>query len=143
MQLQKVVLSLLLVIAVTVPTPALADLTQCLTTKATEQDHLALLKWIFTVTAQHPDLKQYSNISAADQKEIDQALGNSLDRLVTVDCKDELVKAAITNPESIAKSFGVLGNIAMGSLMSNPEVAKAVSNMPNLLDMNKIEALFE
>ncbi|UYZ82993.1 hypothetical protein MTZ49_10280 [Entomomonas sp. E2T0] len=147
MKLKTIALPAIMSLAILSPTAALAstadELTQCLTTKATEQDHLNLVKWVFSALAQHPELKQYSNISADGQKTIDKDVGASLDRLLTVDCKDQVAKAAKTNPTAIGQSFGVLGQVAMGGLMTNPEVAKAVANMPNLIDMKKLEAVMK
>ncbi|MFD1259976.1 hypothetical protein [Entomomonas asaccharolytica] len=147
MNFKTIILPAIMSFAILNPTTALAnpadELTQCLTTKATEQDQINLIKWVFSALAQHPQLKQYSNISTASQKAIDKDVGATLDRLLTVDCKDQVANAAKTNPAAIGESFGVLGQVAMGGLMTNAEVAKAVANMPNLIDMKKFEAVIK
>jgi hypothetical protein len=103
------------------------DATRCLVKSTNETDQTVLVKWIFMSMALHPSIKEYSNITADQRKQADQQVGVLVRKLLTQSCRKETVDAIkYEGPGFLEKSFTALGEIAMGGLMSNPDVAKGL-----------------
>ena len=63
-------------------------------------------------------------------------------RLLTVDCRAETVAAIKNEGElAIAQSFSVLGQVAMQSLVRDPDVKASIGQIEQDIDVNKFKAL--
>ena len=117
------------------------DLSRCLVESSTSSDKLTLVKWIFTAISLHPAVKSIATVSA---KQIDNSNKEAADifvKLVTETCKDQTVKAIKYEGEiAIQTSFGVLGQVAMMELLSNPEVAAGMAGLQKYMDAEKIKS---
>ena len=118
------------------------DATRCIAKSTTEADRLALVKWIFLGIAAHPSIKEYSNVSAEQRIQIDRQMGTLVMKLLTKDCHKETVEAMrFEGGGFLEKSFSALGEIAMGGLMTNPEVSAALTNWASAEDKAAFAAL--
>ena len=120
------------------------DLSRCLVESSTPSDKLALVKWIFTAISLHPSVKSIASVST---EQIDNANKETADifvKLVTQTCKDQTVKAIKYEGQiAIQSSFGVLGQVAMMELISNPEVAAGMAGLEKYMDAEKIKSALD
>ena len=117
------------------------ELSKCLVKSATPADQSTLVVWIYGAMSLHPDVKPYSNMTDAQHEAVLKGGAMLVERLLTVDCKTETVTALkYEGGSAIETSFGVLGQVAMRSLMTDPNVAKAI-DVTKYLDKSKFENL--
>ena len=88
--------------------------------------------------AAHPELSAYADTSPQDIEASDQYVGKVITRLLTVDCPDRLRKASAADAKAVQKAFELVGQVAMQELMTNQEVAQALSNYARYADTEKI-----
>lgn len=121
------------------------QLSQCLVKNTDEEDRKSLAKWIFSVIAQHPDIKEFTSITPEQQKAIEKTAIDLFARLITQDCRSEFISVIKYEPEQgIFISFKTLGEVSMMTLMTNPVVQEAAVNFSQQLDSNgAIEKLIE
>lgn len=118
------------------------DATRCLAKSMTEADQIALVKWIFVAMAQHPSLKDYSSVTPAQRAQSDKDMSTLVTKLLMQTCRKESVDAIKYEGASfLEKSFGALGEIAVGGLMTNPDVAKGLSSWATPEDIQAFGAL--
>lgn len=143
----KNILRSILVFMVLVPgTPVLANsptsaLATCLVDNLNGKERKNLARWIFFSMAAHPELSAYADASPADIEESDQYVGKVITRLLTVDCPDQLRKASSADAKAVQKAFELVGQVAMRELMTNQNVAKALSNYSRHADIEKINGI--
>lgn len=129
--------------------PALAgvytdDLAKCIVAKATPKDQRDLVFWVFTAISQHPTIKAYTTLTAAQREESGRTAGLLMQRLLTEDCRKEAVTALkYEGISALESSFSLLGQVAMRGLFSDPEVDKNMASLGSALDEARFEALFK
>ena len=120
------------------------DLSKCLVAKTSPDDQTAFVQWIFSAMALHPAVQPLSNIPQAKRDELDSKAGQLMMRLMTVDCRPQLVSAVKYEGNSaIEGSFGVLGEVAMKGLMADPGVNKGMEALGKGLDGAKLQEVFK
>jgi hypothetical protein len=118
------------------------DLSKCVVKSTTEADQKALVIWIFAVVSQHPDARAISSVSADKRDAMARQTAALMERLLTSDCRKETVAAIkYEGRDAIETAFGVLGEIAMTNLMSDPAVSKELTGLGAYLDKAKFEEL--
>jgi hypothetical protein len=118
------------------------DATRCLVKSMNDADQSVLVKWIFVGMALHPSLKDYSSVTADQRKQMDQQMGALVRKLLTQTCRKETVDAIkYEGAGFLEKSFGALGEVAMGGLMTNPDVAKGLTTWATPEDIQAFKAL--
>ena len=120
------------------------DLSRCLVSATSPADKTALVRWIFSNAAVHPDVASIAAITDARRTEINQAMGQLVTRLLTEQCRTQ-VRDAVQYEGEIAlnSAFEVLGQAAMIGLMSDPEVGKSFNALVTYLDNDKLEQVFK
>ncbi len=104
------------------------DATRCLAKSMSDDDQIALVKWIFVGMALHPALRDYSTITPAQRTEINSQMSAVVIKMLTVTCRKETVAAIkYEGAGFLEKSFEAVGGIAVGGLMTNPDVARGLS----------------
>lgn len=145
--MKKILLGVMLGAAALLPLPASAgiyadDATRCLAKSMTEADQMALVKWIFGAIALHPSLKEYSSITPQQRSQMDKDMSALVTKLLMQTCRKEAVDAIkYEGPSFLEKSFGALGEIAVGGLMSQPDVSKGLSTWATPEDIKAFGAL--
>lgn len=140
-------MSLGLALAAALASPAHAgiysdDLAKCLVASTSDADRSLLVRWIFSTSALHPDVASISAVTPAQREGTNKATGQLIERLLTVTCRKQTREALkYEGPAAMQASFQVLGQVAMRSLMENPEVAQGFQGMGRYIDENKIREL--
>jgi hypothetical protein len=143
----KKISAAMLVLAAWSATPAAAgvygdDATRCLVKSASEADQLALVKWLFAAIAQHPGIRDYATITAAQQEGFDRDMAAVVNRLLIRDCRKEAVAALrYEGTGFLGESFKAMGEVAMGGLMSNKAVEQGLSTWAGGLDEEALNVL--
>lgn len=120
------------------------DMAKCIVRSASAADQRDLVIWIFAAIGQHPDVRPYSTVTPAQLAEINRKTASLFQRLVVDDCHAESVAALkYEGPTALQAAFGVLGEVAMRSLMNHTDVDKATSGLGESVDVKKLQALFK
>lgn len=117
-------------------------LAQCLVKSTSQKDRAQLVRWIFLVLARHPALKSVAANDAKALDRADKATAGLMTRLVTESCRSETRKVIeFEGSESLKRSFGALGRVAVKDLFTDPQVRRAMSGFAKYLDKKKLESV--
>lgn len=115
--------------------PTTDRLSVCLVENASTADKVSLVRWIFLALAAHPDVNDLSDVSASKEVVGDVEAAKIIQRLITRDCMEEVNTALIIDGDvAIEASFTILGQVAAGSLMENPQVVQRSEGFIQYLD---------
>ena len=114
-------------------------LSKCLTSSITSDDKTALVRWIFGSVANHPDVADIANLTPQKWDAISKNGADVFQKLIADKCASES-RSAIIN-EGMAgyqSAFETLGSTAVGGLMSDPTVEKAMGDLQKHLSEDKL-----
>lgn len=119
------------------------DLAKCLVKATTADDKGALVRWIFSIAALHPQVKDVASVTDAQRVELNKSIASLFESLLTERCRAETKEAVrYEGTSTIEASFGILGQAAMTELFSDQGVAVGLGEFGKYLDENKLrEAL--
>lgn len=118
------------------------DMARCLVESTTPQDKTELVRWIFANAALHPEVASIAQVSAEQRTRMNRSAGALIERLLTVTCRKQTKDALMFDgPVALQMSFQVLGQVAMGSLMSHPSVGAGFTEFGKYVDEKKIRDL--
>ncbi len=118
------------------------ELSKCLVESTNSEDRLTLIRWLFVAIAQHPAVASLANAKPADVDKSSASAGQLFTRLLSETCGAPASKALkYEGPLAIQGSFQVLGQVAMGDLIRNEQVARSMADLSKHLDMKKLDAL--
>ena len=106
------------------------DLAKCLVGATTQDDRIALVRWMFAAASAHPAVASISSVSAQEMQKSNETVGALFVKLLTESCKDK-AKTALQyeGPATMQLSFQVLGQVAASELFSSPEVKQAMAGL--------------
>ena len=108
---------------------------KCLVSSSSDDDKIALARWIFSAMSANPKLSDMVSISASQRDALDHQFAQISQRLLLKDCRKETVDALKFEGDSIfEKSFAVLGEAATQEVMNNPDTQAAVAKFANYFD---------
>jgi hypothetical protein len=114
-------------------------LTKCLVASTTPEDKQILIRWIFGAVANHPVVSDIANLSPEKWDEISKKSAQVFQKLIAESCANESREAIINDGMAGYKSaFSTLGSTAVGGLMSDPSVVKAMGKLDSYLDSEKL-----
>ena len=114
-------------------------LSRCLISSTTPEDKQVLIRWIFGAVANHPGVSDISNLSPEKWDEISKKGAHVFQKLIAESCANESREAIINDGMNGYKSaFETLGSTAVGGLMSDPSVTKAMGDLDKYLDSDKL-----
>ncbi|MHA3840388.1 hypothetical protein ACX0GZ_04115 [Sphingomonas aestuarii] len=118
------------------------DLSRCLVEQSSDADKAMVVRWVFASVANSPEVREVSRVTDADRETLHRSMARLFDRLLTRDCRTKAV-TAIRNEggSAIATSFGVLGEVAMQSLINQPAVNSEFEKAGLYMDQAALEAL--
>ncbi len=112
----------------------------CLTQNTTERDKVVLVRWLFSAVAQHSALESEFNIPAEKSTNHEIAVADYMQYILGSICLEEAKNVLnYEGEEAFAKSFEILGEVAMMSLIDDPNVSHALENWITHLDPNFIK----
>jgi hypothetical protein len=118
------------------------DLGRCLVAHTSEQDRIALVRWVFLVAALHPAVSDISQVSDAERENADRNMADLLVRLMADSCRKQTHDAVqYEGPQAIETSFGTLGQVTMRGLMSDQHVQAGFAGFGKYLDGDKLKAV--
>lgn len=119
-----------------------AALTKCLDDKANAADKTLLMQWVFIGMAQSDEVKAMSAVTPQQRDRASRGVGELFQRLLTVDCRGEVVAAIRADGVGVIESsFGSLGERAMEALMEDPSVNAHFEAIITHVDVNAIAAV--
>lgn len=118
------------------------EMGKCLVSATSDKDKTDLVRWIFANAALHPEVASIASITPTQREEINRAAGQLLERLLTVACRKQSKEALrYEGPMAMQLSFQVLGQVAMGTLMSHPAVGKGFGEIGRHVDEARLRDL--
>jgi len=116
------------------------DLARCLVGATTTADKTNLVRWIFSNAALHPEVASITAISPEQRVEIDKTAAALLQKLLTQSCRQPYSNAIrYEGAAAMETSFGVLGQVAMKELMSNPAVNAGFGAFGQYVDQQAVK----
>ena len=114
-------------------------LSKCLSASTTTDDRRALVRWIFSAIAAHPDIKEFTKIDAARREQIESESVAVFERLIVEDCTAQ-TKRALTQEgtEGFQAAFKTLGELAMGGVVEDPQVQASMAQLGERIDTQRI-----
>lgn len=118
------------------------DMSRCLVSQTSSKDKTDLIRWIFAVTALHPDVSTLVKVTDGQRSDINRQIGKLLERLLTQSCRKQ-TQEALKYEGSVAfqLSFQVLGQVAMQEMMSNQSVRNGFAEIGKHVDEKKMKEL--
>lgn len=114
-------------------------LTQCLMKSTSADDKRVLVKWVFAVIAQHPDISSMTQIDPAQRSAIDRDAAKVFEQLLADQCAGPLRTAMKqSGTDAIGKSFQALGTSAATDMLQNPQVVASGAGLMKHLDMQRL-----
>ena len=111
------------------------DLSRCMTQKATKEDKLAFIRWMFGAIALNPAVTQYSTITASQRDMFGKEVTQTFERVLLVDCRKETVAALKNEGEmAVLGSFEFFGRTATMELLSDPNTIAELQKMDGASD---------
>lgn len=105
----------------------------CLVRSITDQDRTTLVRWIFAIYAAHDKVADMAKVTPAQQASLSKQAGETMNRLLTQDCRAEAVDAIRNSADPadkvLEKAFGEVGEVAVTQLMGDPKVERAMTGM--------------
>ena len=118
------------------------EMAKCLVTSTNKRDRNKLVKWIFRVYGDHPEVSYMVDLSDRDKKVIDKEVANIFTRLLSEDCIDETKKALDYEGDKVMfNAFQILGQVASKGIVENPDVMKSINKFVELIDYEKLDYL--
>ena len=118
------------------------DMAKCLVTSTSNRDRTKLLKWMFRVYGDHPEVSYMVDLSDREKKVIDKDVAQIFTRLLSEDCIDETKKALDYEGDNVMyNAFQILGQVAAQGFNGNPDVMKSINKFVELIDYEKLDYL--
>ena len=109
----------------------------CLSQNTTERDKIVLVRWMFSSVAQHSALESEFNIPLEKSTNHEIAVADYMQYILGSVCLEEAKNVLNYEGEkAFIKSFELLGELAMMSLIDDPNVSSALENWVIHLDPN-------
>ena len=122
--------------------PFADELAKCLVTSTNNRDRNKLVKWIFSVYSDHPEVSYMVDLSDREKKIIDKEMADLFTRLLSEDCFDESKNAQKYEGNIVFfKAFQSLGQVAAQGFMGNPDVKRSMNKFSELIDTKKLDHL--
>jgi hypothetical protein len=127
-----------------IASPAGDALGACMVDSLTGKERKQLAQWVFFAMAAHPEIREYSKVTPASEKSINEIIGKLVTRLLTVNCAKQAKAAAKEEGSTAIKgAFELVGAVAMQELMSNKDVTASISGYIKYIDDEKISAILK
>lgn len=141
-QLVLIAVTLAITLGVTLPAaagPYADDLSKCLVRSTGEEDKRALVKWIFSAVALHPDVADIAKVTPEQRNDMTRTTAKLFEKLLTESCRSEVRQAVqYEGSQTIGASFQILGQVAARELFSNPNVSAHMAELAKHIDHKKM-----
>ncbi|MES2489669.1 MAG: hypothetical protein V4607_07735 [Pseudomonadota bacterium] len=118
------------------------DMSRCLVSTTSAKDKADLVRWIFAVTALHPEVSSIAAVTEQQRDSLNQTTAKLIERLLTDACLKQTQEAIkYEGNAALQKSFEVLGQVAMQEMISEPSVEAGFAGFTKYLNAEKFSAL--
>ena len=118
------------------------EMAKCLVTSTSNRDRTKLLKWMFRVYGEHPEVSYMVDLSDREKKVIDKDIADVFTRLLSEDCVDETKKALDYEGDNVMfTAFQTLGQVAAQGFNVNPSVERSINKFSEFLEYEKLDFL--
>jgi hypothetical protein len=118
------------------------DLSKCLVGKASQADQTVFMQWIFSALSASPAVKEMSATTDAQHAKYNKLASQLMSRLLFKDCREQSVAALkYEGYGTLETGFGVLGQVAVRGLMTDPAVLKQLQGLGTEFDEPAMKAL--
>ena len=118
------------------------EVARCLVTSTNNRDKTKLVKWIFRVYGDHPEVSYMVDLSDREKKVIDKEVAQIFTRLLSEDCKDETKKALDYEGDNVMfTAYSILGQAAAEGFNDDPNVKRSISKFTEFIDIEKLNYL--
>ena len=118
------------------------EVARCLVTSTNNRDKTKLVKWIFRVYGDHPEVSYMVDLSDSEKKVIDKDVAHIFTRLLSEDCIDETKKALDYEGDNVMfTAFQTLGQVAAQGFNVNPSVERSINKFTELIEYEKLDYL--
>lgn len=118
------------------------DMSRCLVSNTSAKDKTDLVRWIFAISALHPDLGSVAAVTEQQRDDMNRKVAGLLERLLTESCRKQTQEALkYEGSAAMQLSFQVLGQVAMQELMSDAVVANGFAGFSKYVDKSKLKEL--
>lgn len=116
----------------------------CLTDSLNGKERKDLAKWIYLGMSTHSTIRPYANISQDDIESSSKYVGGLITRLLTQDCPKQ-AQAALDagGTQAFEFAFGIVGEVAMLELMSEPSVSDTLGLFEQYMDQEQFNKAFK
>ena len=122
--------------------PFTDEMAKCLVTSTNDRDRTRLVKWIFRVYGDHPEVTYMVDLSDREKKVIDKDVADLFTRLLSEDCIYETKKALDYEGENVMfNAFQILGQVAAQGFNNNPDVMRSINEFVEMVDYEKLDYL--
>jgi len=119
-------------------------LTKCIVQSTSDADKRVVVTWVFSIIALHPDVQSMMTVSPEDREGANKKIANLFETLLTKSCRTEATEAVkYEGDAAIGKSFEVLGQIAMRTLLTDPQVNAGLSGFAKYIDLQRIQEVLK
>jgi hypothetical protein len=119
------------------------DLSRCLLNATTNDDKLALMRWLFIQMAYHPVVADIARTTPESIQAVDTRMARLFERLLAVDCRNQSIQAVkYGGNDPLGPSFEVLGKVAMTELMNDDKVNAGLSGFTQYLNEAAFDGIF-
>ena len=128
---------------VTMASPTVDRLSDCLMKSTTVTDKTAVLQWTFVALSNHPDLKQFSHVTDEQKTALDKNVAQVLQRILVDQCSTQ-TKAVIQTEgiQAVGEAFQQLGQSAGEDIVKDPAVRQQLQGTLRYIDLNKLVTTF-
>ena len=118
------------------------ELGRCLVSSSTEADKALFVQWIFGALSAGAAVKPLSSLTDAQRDQLNVKIANLMEQLTLKDCHKQTVDALkYEGTNALEPAFGLLGQVATRSMMSDPAVAAEMQKFGAHFDKNKWQAI--
>ena len=118
------------------------EMAKCLVTSTSNRDRTKLVKWIFRVYGEHPEVSYMVDLSDREKKVIDKDVADIFTRLLSEDCLDETKKALDYEGDNVMfTAFQALGQVAAQGFNVNPIVERNINKFTEFIEYEKLDYL--
>ena len=120
------------------------EMAKCLVTSTSNIDRTKLLKWMFRVYGEHPEVSYMVDLSDREKKVIDKDIADVFTRLLSEDCVDETKKALDYEGDNVMfTAFQTLGQVAAQGFNVNPIVERSINKFNEFIEYEKLDYLYK
>ena len=107
------------------------EITNCLVKNTSERDKIILVRWLMGAVSEHSSIRSKIDLPTRTKQEFQQSFANYVEYIIGDKCLKETKNAIRYDEKGFEKAFEVLGEVAMISLMNDPNVMKSLEEWVN------------